>query len=425
MMDNVISIEELHLDLEEHEISTLESNMLTLESYYNEIALVGAVSRGQMKVLKDELSLPFSEQYPLESFTTALSPTNLNVAMEGILQETARVLSDFFKKTIALLLKIVNWILDLLAKRRNKNKDLVKKVSVAKSIKAANVSLDKVVQTPVDKKPDPKLESNLEKAIEMYDSNWNDLVADILTHGPFSSITRNMSMSIFKTGPLLLNKLKLFDLVIHTPGEGDLADKIAINNLNTIAIPIRNPEISVHLKDIDLKSRGHSSRGEINDNLVDSMRLVFDHFQILRTTKDNEPLPIDQVSGFLASKGESSFIPFNLAPDETLKVISEIEKELKKIHGLTTSVHAASQVRVAFNLALKVVVEEMNAIQSYMSILETLSAFQDRLVTDLIRYEEAKFMLLREAATTSDDNRVINEVNTIQKNLQSDLKRYK
>ena len=425
-MDDVL-ISEVDVSEEQDAWTRIVGSLETLDSYYDEIAKSGGIDRDQARVLVEECGVMMQERYPINSFTEVASRTNFSVAMESIIDRNAQLLVELLKKAAEILLKILRWVLDLVTARRARSQQTARKTLSIQAVDQANRDLREAgvenVMEDDGGKGSVAASSIVTTAVETYEANFNDLVADLLTSGRFTGMARELSHTVFEFAPLLRDKLMLFDKVLRTNvRHGDVAgNTVEISELRTIAMPI--PITSVKM----LMQRGGvdvRASGEGKPTLSDAMRRLFDIYQQLRLGREYDPVDIRVVADYLSATNSRVVTPFFLAPDEIAKSMREITQELQRIHSFEPSKVAPVENREAFQAAVAVLTEEVNALRMFIAVIEGCSAMQDRLVDDIWRFETAQLQYYRAKAGASNNSALVDQVNQIQRELGTALRRF-
>lgn len=424
-MDELL-LEELDVSQEQAEWAQVTDDLAVLDSYYTEIATVGGVSREHARALVAQCGVQLGERYPPQSFTEIPSKTNLTVTMEGILDRTGSLIADLLKRAAALLLKIVRWILALLKDARSRAKRVIVKAANVTALKKANEQLDKVVPTesssltPAQQAEVSKAEKTVTSAAEIYERNFNDLVADLMVGGAFTKTVRQLDFVFAEYAPIVRNKLALFDKVLHQRPQAGAPqnDVVALSELKTIATPIPAQHAAQTLKAINVQD-GDLSKPRLGA----CMRTLYDEYQRQRVGESYDTVPVSLVADHFAATNSMAIAPFFTAPDSTRRDLNVIEGQLSRIKNVRPSNIASPEIRKAFDEALACVVEEVQALQMYFAVAQGCEIIQNKLCDDVWRWQEAQFMLHRTRAGASADAEMINEVNRIQKDLRRELKR--
>lgn len=426
-MDDVL-FEDIDVSDEQAGWTRVVDNLKTLDSYYDEISRTGGISRDHARVLVQECGVAMGERYPLQSFTDVASRTNLGVAMESMVDRTAKLVFELLQKAADLLLKVVAWVVDLIKNRRDRSRRTAQKTESIRVVGEANKELAEAGVGNVDTsgaaaKDVAAAQSAVTSAVEIYEHNFNDLVADIITSGEFSRMVREVSNTVFDFAPLLRDKLMLFDKVLRTqvrPGD-TTGNMMEVSELRTIAtsIPVDGIVMLMRRGKLDVIA-GKDGK----PRLAEAMRVLFDAYQQRRMGRDYDPVNIQIVADYLTATHSAVIAPFMLAPDETSRTMGEIKRELQRIRNLQPSHMAPAENREAFQQAVAVLTEEVNAMQLFISVIEGCSLTQDRLVDDIWRYETAQFQLNRAKAGVSNNSSLVDEVNRIQGTLRSTLSRF-
>lgn len=426
-MEDVL-FQEVDVADEQDAWTRISESMMVLESYYDEISRTGGIDRTTARALVEQCGVMMSERYPLQSFTEVASRTNYAVALESVVERSAKLVFELLKQAAELLLKVVRWVIDLIRNRRDRNRRTAAKTQSIAAVDQANRELkgagvEDVKPQGDDAKATVAAQNAVAAAVEIYEQNFNDLVADILTSGEFSRLVREISNTVFEVAPVIRNKLVLFDKILRThvkPGD-NTGNMIELAELRTIAKPVPVDNIVMLLK------RGGQrveSAADGQPRLSESMRVLMDAYQQKRMGSEFDPVNIQVVADYLSATDSKVIAPFMLAPDETAKTMEEIGRELQRIRNLEPSHAAPPENRQAFQNAVVVLTDEVNALRLLVSVIEGCSLTQDRLVDDIWRYETAQFQYYRAMAGVSNNSSIVDEVNRIQSELRHTLNRF-
>lgn len=424
-MDGDSLFEEVDVTDEHEQLTRVSENLAVLDAYYDEIAATGGIGRDQAKALVNECGVLINSRYPPQSFTDVPSRTNLSVAMEGMVERTAQLLWELLKKAAELLMKTVQWVVALIKTRRITSRNTARKVGSIQAVKTANDSLKEtgvgsVAATKGNQHVVDDTSEDIEQNKQLFNNNFNDLVADILTNGKFCQLVRWLGMSVFDTAPIIRDKLALFDHILRS--HSNLADQsvvlIQVAELNTIATPIDAVAITEQLRKAGLYT-GHEALG-----MLPALRIVFEEYLKLRQGDVYDVVDIDTIVTYFAATDASVIAPFLLAPDEVLRTMEDIERQLHRIHGIDPSNAAPQRVRTAFQGAVKCLTDEIYALRLYINTVEGCSVTQDRLCDDVWKYEQAVFSHYRAKAAGATDSSLVERVNEIQSTLKTSLQRF-
>lgn len=427
-------LDEVDIASEQRDWTRILDALEVLDSYYEEITRAGGVSREQAQSLVQECGVAMGERYPPQSFTEIASRTNLTVAMEGMVDRSCQLIFELLKKAADLFMRVVEWVLQLMRQRRERQRQMMDRTRSIASVGQANQDLKLAGIDLSSLNEDQKLEVEtsadaVENAADVYETNFNDLTAEILQSGTFPRLVRSLAFTAFEYAPLIRDKLTLFDKILRHPVRlGDASgNMIQMSELRTIATPIPASNvlsiISQYRFDDGQRSliREHANKDD-KETLLSAMQALFDKYKELRMGKEYDPVEIDLVSNYLADNEKSVIVPFILAPQEVIRTLDEIHHELERIRQYQASLHLAPENHEAFRTAVMVLTDEVSALKTFGIVALGCSDCQDRLVDDVWRYSMAVFQLNRSIAGASRNPSLIEKVNHVQAQLRTMLR---
>lgn len=424
-MDSQASFEALDDTDELGQWTQVKDSLVVLESYYNEIAQQGAISRDQAKALVGECGVQLGQSYPLESFTQLPSRTNFNVALEGVLEETARLLWTLIKKAAVLLLKVIRWLIEMYKQHRDRVRAAQRNLhtttvvgEVNSDLRAAGLASALANSEAVEDVIAAKQLSD--DAVEAYEQLFTELVQDIVLSesSGFTVGVRNIGVEVFELAELVADKLKLFDQVITAPSVVSTASSnvIMLSELRTIATAIPTQRLGATMA-------AHGMRLPTSSTFAAAMLQIQDRFSQLRNTPTEDVIEPASALQRVTMNGSKATAPFSLKPERDMETLQEIEKHLAKMQSITPSDVASPEIRQAFAEAINCVTSEVQALRTFTMVFRGCEAIRDQFFDTLFKVEIQQFMTYREVAKVSQDPNIVKAVNAAQDVLKDKLHR--
>lgn len=417
---NGILFDEIDLTEDREALDRISETGRVLDSYYDEISRTGGISRADAVTLVNEYGVMLGERYPPQSFTEVASRTNLSVTLEAILERAGALLMQLLKKAAELLLKIVTWIRDLLQNRIARMDNAISKAKGVGAVQKASADL-KAAGTSQIKTDDSTtaLENAVKLALETYENNFTDLVADIIVEESFSRTVRSMAFGVLGILDPLQAKVALLNTIIHRHRAPSLtADISEVGELRTVAMPIPAQRLLTILR-----AGGMEVQNPGSATIEDIMSSLMARYTELRTKNSYDPVNIDIVAAHLTTGKHAIAEPFFLKPKDIADTTANLTKQLSALQRIQPSNAAPPANRDAFNEAIKTLSSEIRALRLLVSVAEGCSMTQERLIDDIWKYNEADFILQRGKVVGSGDADLIQTVNRIQKELRETIRR--
>lgn len=404
----------------DHEQQRIMDNIHILDGYRERIMQTMGVSRAQAQSLITDCNVSFPQRYPLNSFTTEPSQTNLTIAMEGMAQSAMRLLKDLLRKAAELMMKIVNWILDLLKRDRNRAKSIAKNARILTVMDEVTTKFDNLPSMDELAAQHPEIaaaRNELDSAIGSYNDQFNDLYAALLNNDPIIQILREVSLSIGAALSVIQSKMNVFFHLLHdntaNPGTEEL---VAVGQLRGIAMPIPNQAIDRAMR------RVHGL--EVGESLMENMQNLNTYIRTLATSKTSHRQPDVEADARIVASSKSIFhAPIVLVEDPIIRGLETVNGQLKQLYSIEPSDLATQQEHIAFRAAINRLTEEIRAVQYFVDTAAYIDFQQDLLISRLLRYEVADFELLRQKIAVSGNRDDVQQINQATREINDEARR--
>ena len=420
-MDQVL-FDEIDLSEDREAMDRISETGRVLDSYYEEISRIGGISRNDAVALVNEYGVMIGERYPPQSFTEVASRTNLTVTLEAILERAGVLLMQLLKKAAELLLKIVNWIRDLLKNRIQRFDHAIRKAKALSAVKKASDDMSAAgVDTINSGAKTHVLENALKLALETYENNFNDLIADLVVEGPFSRAVRSIAFGALGILDPIQAKVQLLNTIVHRRQvQSTSADLSELGELRAISTPIYADRLKGILEASGIKVQG---KGHGPVTVEDVMASLLSRYTAMRSTSSYEPADPDVVILHTSDGTHSITQPFFTKPEVIERATAELVEQLNKFRRIVPSESASPANREAYSQAVETLRSEISALRMLVVVAEGCSFAQNRLIDDLWNYNEAVIMLQRGKVNASGDPSLIEKVNRIQMELKEAIRR--
>ncbi len=421
-MDEVLSFEDVDLSAETSDFLQAKEQLATLNSYIDDIAKTGGVSRGQAQALVQECGIVLKDQYPIESYTALPSQTNLAVTLESMFETTAQLVWELIKKAAKLFLKLIHWVIDLIKKRREANKALPKVAARAKMANQATAELqaaglnDSVVP-PSGKAAVAAAQRELEEAEEKYAEAFNDLVADMVTEGAFLKAVQFMDMYMLSKATIYRDKQVMFIQALKRPANDAGARMRTVGELNTVAMEVPGDELAIRAR------AAFKNTDTASNSLSDVMSAMLNEVRALSNGKSYDPPAPGDVAEAASGNINNILAPLPMAPDELRKIMEQLQQGAQQLSAIHQSGELAPELKKAFLAAHAVVVKENQVIQQYWTIVMLLTSARDRFFNALYDQAMAKVKHGQAVAKTATDETLVDAATRILVDLANSLRR--
>lgn len=421
-MDEILSFEDVDLSAETGEFLQAKENLATLNSYIDDIAKTGGVSRSQAQALVQECGVVLKDQYPIESYTALPSQTNLAVTLESMFETTAQLVWDLIKKAAKLFLKLIHWVIELIKKRREANKALPKVTARAKMASQASAELqaaglNESVVPPSGKAAVAAAQRELEEAEEKYAEAFNDLVADMVTDGNFLKAVQFMDMYMLSKATIYRDKQVMFIQALKRP-TNDVGIRLrTIGELNTVALEVPGDELAIRAR------AAFKNTDTASNSLSDVMAAMLNEVRALANGKSFDPPAPGDVAEAAAGNINNILAPLPMAPDELRKIMEQLQQGAQQLSAIHQSGELAPELKKAFMAAHAVVVQENQVIQQYWTIVMMLTSARDRFFNALYDQAMAKVKHGQAMAKTATDESLVDTATRILVDLANSLRR--
>lgn len=417
-MDLQHSLENIDDSEELGQWTQVKNSLSVLDSYYDEIALEGMISRDQAKALVSECGVSLGGHYPPASFTVLPSLTGYKVAMEGMIGESARLLWELIKKAAALLLKVIRWVIEVIRRHRTNARDLQRITQNTTTIKDLNYELRSTLSTAmatasgVEEVIEAKKE--LEEANLRYDDLYTELVNDLVmgVSRGFNACMRDLALEMSEMADLVSAKLRLFEkaLMNNTSSPGSNTTMIMLSELKTVGTPIPTNRLVQGLRAFE------GIPTELPDTVAGVIQTLYDHMQSLRHASNTQRVePVNALISINAIPAATA--PYLIKPERDLATMQTIGHYLERLEKVQPSDAASPETRRAFTTAINCVTSEVSALRTFMAMIRTCEFVRDEFFDALFKVEIQEFLVYREVAKVSQDQRVVEAVNEAQRKL--------
>lgn len=412
-------LEEIDFSCDEGEIETIRGDVAVLNRYYDEIAAKGGVCRDTAKALVRDCNVQLPDSCPIGSYTEAPSRTNLTITQESVIMAAGRMVWDLIKKAAALLSKIMRWIIDAVRKGLGLKREPEKAVSAVRSLK--NIK-QKFSDIPVSEDnasvPLQRAYRQHKEALASYDSNFNDLIVDMLTDARFTTAVRNVGVDLLAYHDVIEMKIALFnDLIYGRLNGGDSAATAAlVSQLGTIATPIDGSRLQAMVERAGIKP--------VSSALFDVCDALRSTQYAMRTSTSQHRIGPDDAQARLNGVADSFTAPFVMNMEAWLKVLDRLDRDVRKLGQAHPPVQPTKDVADAYLNAFSVVEREVQALRQFIVVAEACRTVRDQFCHDLFEVVKTEIQVLNAAVEVTgtpeqkqelrkDLNHVSNEIRSV------------
>lgn len=388
------------------------SDILTILSQH-EIAFndQNAVCQAQIKTLIESCEMQLDEHYPLQSFTQAPSPLNLDVAMEGIFRRGSDAVVAFVRKAIDVIKAMIRWVIDAMRKVFSRKRDVTARVYMVKSIRTANKELQLKVPAANDTASSDEYVKAAEKlalAIQHYHDFYSQLAESMLRGNKELGILKGVSLQIPKLAKLITKKMELAEDIFRSANKPEMLAK----------------RLAVLAENIPLTAIGGMVEEEAKKFHSTTLLEFFEAFkQHIAAMHSDHPQPMNWeiASGVVINPNSGIQEPIIAIPDEIAKQFNELEKRLEVLNSPTIASLIDHSLAGAYEAAMISLVGDVHALTFYTEAANIALDTQDAIVRSIYNCEVAQFELYRVQGKLSQDSETIELINGIQDKLRKQI----
>jgi hypothetical protein len=386
-------LEEIDFSCDEGEIEMIRGDVAVLNRYYDEIAAQGGVCRDTAKALVRDCKVQLPDSCPIASFTEVPSRTNLTITQENIVFAAGRMVWDMIKKAAALLAKVMRWIIDTLRKSIGLKRESGKAINASHALAAIRQKYTDLT-APADTHAVPlqRAYREVKEARASYDSNFNDLIVDMLTDERFVTAVRNVGVELLPYHDTIEMKLSLFNELIHghLNGGDAAASASLVGQLRTIATPIDGSRLNAIVQRAGVKPTSAA--------LFDVCDALRSTQSAMRASKQQSTIEPEDAEQRLLTSVDSFAADFIVDMDSWLKVLDRLDRAVRHLGTTQPSAPPSKEVADAYLRAFTVVEREVQALRQFVVVAEACRTVRDQFCHDLFDVAKGEILVLRATA---------------------------
>lgn len=390
--------EDIDLVADQGELDLLRGDLAVLDRYYADIAKVGAVSRAQAQTLVRDCGVQFGDSYPLNSFTEQPSAVNISVTMEGLASSVARTLWSMIKKAAALLMKVARWIMDLMRRGLGLSKDVNKALAATGAMHEVSTRMENMVASIGDTPAIYHAKQTLQQVSADYDSNFNDLIYDMLTDETFTTAVRYVGMDLLQFHEVIEMKLQMYRNLVRSAEANQnnvAANTSLIGQLRTIAEPISGDRIRGYLKNAGVDVQ----KPTLNDAIT-ALRQTQANMRQSRTCSHISP---EDATNRLINACEGFAAPFITDMDNWHRVMDRLSRMLNDLSHAEPAGMVSEEAMRAYAIAFNVIEKEIQALRTFVVTAESCRTVRDNLIHDVFEVAKADIQVLQAKVDAAGD----------------------
>lgn len=388
-----LSLEGLDLSDEQGDVSRVRDDMAVLDQYYDQIAAQGGICREQAQALVRDCSVQIDPSFPIASFTQVPSKTNYAVAMEGIIAQTGRMVWDLIKKAAQLLLKIVRFIAEQIRNAVRNRQEIRKAIAMAVGIHNVNKDarargVSSVEVPPSHKAAVERAQHEIDTARESWDSNFNDLVYDMIGDATFSNAVRFIALDLLPYFEILDAKINLFrELMAEEVSLNDQGKILTIRGrLATIAEPIPAGRMAGFAKGGGV-SIPRSLPGEIS--VIELCEAMREQQKRLRFDKTHAAVSANEACDRLAASSDTFVAEFLQNPEKWTTGLNAIAHAVADLGQAQPKGVLSRDLAQAYANAFDILDREVKALNTFVMVADACRTVRDNAANEAFRFELA------------------------------------